>query len=279
MSDSFIRPLKSLTSKDVDLVGGKSANLGELLNTGLPVPDGFAITTLAYKKLVIESEFKTQISEILDTLDIDDFNSINSCSDQIRKIIENIPLSEDIISEISSSYASLGDNIEVAVRSSATAEDLPSASFAGQMDSFLYIKGIDNVLTSVKKCLSSVFSSRAISYRHEKNFDHFLVLASITIQKMLDPESAGVMFTLNPVSGNKNEIYIESSWGVGETIVQGKVDPDSFIVTKPNLDISSRNINTKKLMTIRGATQGKFAIADRASATEIDVPEDLQNKP
>ena len=279
MSESFIRPLKSITSKDVDLVGGKSANLGELLNTGLPVPDGFAITTLAYKKLVIESEFKTQISEILDTLDIDDFNSINSCSDQIRKIIENIPLSEDIISEISSSYASLGDNVEVAVRSSATAEDLPSASFAGQMDSFLYIKGIDNVLTSVKKCLSSVFSSRAISYRHEKNFDHFLVLASITIQKMLDPESAGVMFTLNPVSGNKNEIYIESSWGVGETIVQGKVDPDSFIVTKPNLDISSRNINIKKLMTIRGATQGKFAIADRASATEIDVPEDLQNKP
>ena len=279
MSDSFIRQLRSLSSQDVDLVGGKSANLGELLNAGLPVPDGFAITTLAYKKLVIESELKTQISEILDTLDIDDFNSINSCSDQIRKIIENITLSEDIISEISSSYASLGDNIEVAVRSSATAEDLPSASFAGQMDSFLYIKGIDNVLKSVKKCLSSVFSSRAISYRHEKNFDHFLVLASITVQKMLDPESAGVMFTLNPVSGNKNEIYIESSWGVGETIVQGKVDPDSFIVTKPNLDISSRNINTKKLMTIRGATQGKFAIADRASATEIDVPEDLQNKP
>ena len=279
MSDSFIRQLRSLSSQDVDLVGGKSANLGELLNAGLPVPDGFAITTLAYKKLVIESELKTQISEILDTLDIDDFNSINSCSDQIRKIIENITLSEDIISEISSSYASLGDNIEVAVRSSATAEDLPSASFAGQMDSFLYIKGIDNVLTSVKKCLSSVFSSRAISYRHEKNFDHFLVLASITVQKMLDPESAGVMFTLNPVSGNKNEIYIESSWGVGETIVQGKVDPDSFIVTKPNLDISSRKVNTKTLMTIRGATQGKFAIADRASATEIDVPEDLQNTP
>ena len=279
MPDSYIRQLKSLTSQDGELVGGKSANLGELLNAGLPVPDGFAITTLAYKKLVIESEFKTQISEILDTLDIDDFNSINSCSDQIRKIIENIPLSEDIISEISSSYASLGDNIEVAVRSSATAEDLPSASFAGQMDSFLYIKGIDNVLKSVKKCLSSVFSSRAISYRHEKNFDHFLVLASITVQKMLDPESAGVMFTLNPVSGNKNEIYIESSWGVGETIVQGKVDPDSFIVIKPSLDISSRNVNTKKLMTIRGATQGKFAIADRASATEIDVPDDLQNKP
>ena len=147
------------------------------------------------------------------------------------------------------------------------------------MDSFLYIKGIENVLKSVKKCISSVFSSRAISYRHEKNFDHFIVLASVTIQKMLDPESAGVMFTLNPVTGATNEIYIEGSWGVGETIVQGKVDPDSFIVQKPELNISSRNINTKKLMTIRGATQGKFSIADRASATEIDVPLDIQNKP
>ena len=279
MSNSYIRTLDSLNHKDGDIVGGKSANLGELLNAGLPVPGGFAITTTAYKELVIETESKNQIHDLLNNLDMDDFDSINSCSAQIRELIEKIPLPEALISEIQSSYRSLGDDIEVAVRSSATAEDLPSASFAGQMDSFLYIKGIENVLKSVKKCISSVFSSRAISYRHEKNFDHFIVLASVTIQKMLDPESAGVMFTLNPVTGATNEIYIEGSWGVGETIVQGKVDPDSFIVQKPELNISSRNINTKKLMTIRGATQGKFSIADRASATEIDVPLDIQNKP
>ena len=279
MSNSYIRPLDSLNYKDGDIVGGKSANLGELLNAGLPVPGGFAITTAVYKELVIETESKNQIHDLLNNLDMDDFDSINSCSAQIRELIEKIPLPEALISEIQSSYRSLGDDIEVAVRSSATAEDLPSASFAGQMDSFLYIKGIENVLKSVKKCISSVFSSRAISYRHEKNFDHFIVLASVTIQKMLDPESAGVMFTLNPVTGATNEIYIEGSWGVGETIVQGKVDPDSFIVQKPELNISSRTINTKKLMTIRGATQGKFSIADRASATEIDVPLDIQNKP
>ena len=279
MSNSYIRTLDSLNHKDGDIVGGKSANLGELLNAGLPVPGGFAITTAAYKELVIETESKNQIHDLLNNLDMDDFDSINSCSAQIRELIEKIPLPEALISEIQSSYRSLGDDVEVAVRSSATAEDLPSASFAGQMDSFLYIKGIENVLKSVKKCISSVFSSRAISYRHEKNFDHFIVLASVTIQKMLDPESAGVMFTLNPVTGATNEIYIEGSWGVGETIVQGKVDPDSFIVQKPELNISSRNINTKKLMTIRGATQGKFSIADRASATEIDVPLDIQNKP
>ena len=279
MSNSYIRTLDSLNHKDGDIVGGKNANLGELLNAGLPVPGGFAITTAAYKELVIETESKNQIHDLLNNLDMDDFDSINSCSAQIRELIEKIPLPEALISEIQSSYRSLGDDVEVAVRSSATAEDLPSASFAGQMDSFLYIKGIENVLKSVKKCISSVFSSRAISYRHEKNFDHFIVLASVTIQKMLDPESAGVMFTLNPVTGATNEIYIEGSWGVGETIVQGKVDPDSFIVQKPELNISSRNINTKKLMTIRGATQGKFSIADRASATEIDVPLDIQNKP
>ena len=279
MSNSYIRTLDSLNHKDGDIVGGKNANLGELLNAGLPVPGGFAITTTAYKELVIETESKNQIHDLLNNLDMDDFDSINSCSAQIRELIEKIPLPESIISEIQSSYRSLGDDAEVAVRSSATAEDLPSASFAGQMDSFLYIKGIENVLKSVKKCISSVFSSRAISYRHEKNFDHFIVLASVTIQKMLDPESAGVMFTLNPVTGATNEIYIEGSWGVGETIVQGKVDPDSFIVQKPELNISSRNINTKKLMTIRGETQGKFSIADRASATEIDVPLDIQNKP
>ena len=279
MSNSYIRTLDSLNHKDGDIVGGKSANLGELLNAGLPVPGGFAITTAVYKELVIETESKNQIHDLLNNLDMNDFDSINSCSAQIRELIEKIPLPESLISEIQSSYRSLGDDVEVAVRSSATAEDLPSASFAGQMDSFLYIKGIENILKSVKKCISSVFSSRAISYRHEKNFDHFIVLASVTIQKMLDPESAGVMFTLNPVTGATNEIYIESSWGVGETIVQGKVDPDSFIVQKPELNISSRNINTKKLMTIRGATQGKFSIADRASATEIDVPLDIQNKP
>ena len=279
MSNSYIRTLDSLNHKDGDIVGGKSANLGELLNAGLPVPGGFAITTAVYKELVIETESKNQIHDLLNNLDMDDFDSINSCSAQIRELIEKIPLPESLISEIQSSYRSLGDDVEVAVRSSATAEDLPSASFAGQMDSFLYIKGIENILKSVKKCISSVFSSRAISYRHEKNFDHFIVLASVTIQKMLDPESAGVMFTLNPVTGATNEIYIEGSWGVGETIVQGKVDPDSFIVQKPELNISSRNINTKKLMTIRGATQGKFSIADRASATEIDVPLDIQNIP
>ena len=142
MSNSYIRTLDSLNHKDGDIVGGKSANLGELLNAGLPVPGGFAITTAVYKELVIETESKNQIHDLLNNLDMDDFDSINSCSAQIRELIEKIPLPESLISEIQSSYRSLGDDVEVAVRSSATAEDLPSASFAGQMDSFLYIKGI-----------------------------------------------------------------------------------------------------------------------------------------
>ena len=206
MSDPFVLPLRELNQKDSNLVGGKSANLGELINAGLPVPDGFAITAIAYKKLVLDTNLKTEIGNILLNIDLNDFNSMDLASQQIRQLIENITLPEDLKSEILSFYNSLGDDIEVAVRSSATAEDLPSASFAGQMDSFLYIKGFENLLTSIKKCLSSVFSTRAISYRNEKNFDHFLVLASVTVQKMLDPESAGVMFTLNPVTGARDVV-------------------------------------------------------------------------
>ena len=189
------------------------------------------------------------------------------------------PIPPDIVSLISDNYELLGDNVEVAVRSSATAEDLPTASFAGQMDSFLFIHGTENVIKSIKKAFSSMFSPRAIYYRNEKGFDHFSVKISITIQKMLNPKSAGVMFTLNPVDGNTDVIYIEGSWGVGETIVQGKVEPDSFTVMKSDLSISKNNISTKKTMTIRGKTQGEYSIAERASITEVDVPEELQNQP
>tara|TARA_B100000949_G_C14279347_1_gene451096 strand:- start:674 stop:2992 length:2319 start_codon:yes stop_codon:yes gene_type:complete len=278
MPDSLTIDLKDLRSSDGPSVGGKNANLGELLNANIPVPDGFAITTLAYQQLILNTDIKTEIVDLLTELDVDDFDSLTSTSQKIRILIENITLPENLKSEIFSSYNSLGNDVEVAVRSSATAEDLPSASFAGQMDSFLYIKGYENVLTAFKKCLSSIFSPRAIAYRHEKNFDHFLVHASVTVQRMLNPESAGVMFTLNPVTGDRDVIYIESSWGVGETIVQGKVEPDSFILNKHDLSILEKNISNKKLMTIRGSTQGKFSIADRASVTEVDIPKDLQDK-
>ena len=277
--EGYILQLQELGLSDGSIVGGKNANLGELLNAELPVPDGFAITTNVYDRLFSTGNIQEKINNILNTVDFDSVTSLNSCSNEIRKIIEEIPIPSDIITLISDNYNLLGDNAEVAVRSSATAEDLPTASFAGQMDSFLFIRGTENVIKSIKKAFSSMFSPRAIYYRNEKGFDHFSVKISITIQKMLNPKSAGVMFTLNPVDGNTDVIYIEGSWGVGETIVQGKVEPDSFTIVKSDLSISKNTISTKKTMTIRGNTQGEYSIKERASITEVDVPEELQNQP
>ena len=183
------------------------------------------LLTENYKKGFIEIEDFGNITiyNILKKVDFDNIANLNSCIREIRKIIEEIPIPQNILALISENYNLLGTNVEVAVRSSATAEDLPTASFAGQMDSFLFIRGTENVIKSIKKTFSSMFSPRAIYYRNEKGFNHFSVKISITIQRMLSPKSAGVMFTLNPVDGNTDIIYIEGSWGVGETIVQGKV--------------------------------------------------------
>jgi len=279
LNKAYILQLKELRLDDGHIVGGKNANLGELLNAGLPVPNGFAITTHVYDELFSQGDTKEKIYNILKKVDFDNIANLNSCSREIRKIIEEIPIPQNILALISENYNLLGTNVEVAVRSSATAEDLPTASFAGQMDSFLFIRGTENVIKSIKKTFSSMFSPRAIYYRNEKGFDHFSVKIGITIQRMLSPKSAGVMFTLNPVDGNTDIIYIEGSWGVGETIVQGKVEPDSFTILKSDLSISKNTISTKKTMTIRGETQGEYSIAERASITEVDVPEELQNQP
>ena len=278
-SPNYCVNLRDLKSSDSAIVGGKNANLGELINAGLPVPGGFAITTDLYDRFLSTNDVKTKIESILKNVDVDNISNLNSVSNEIRKIIEEIEMPQDLVDIISENYQKLGDDVEVAIRSSATAEDLPNASFAGQMDSFLFIKGTQNVIKAIKKGFSSIFSPRAIYYRDEKNFDHFSVKISMGVQKMLNPKSAGVMFTLNPVDGNTDVVYIEGSWGVGETIVQGKVEPDSFVIDKSSFYISKKNISTKKSMTIRGNTQGEYSIAERASITEVNVPENLQNQP
>ena len=208
LNKAYILQLKELRLDDGHIVGGKNANLGELLNAGLPVPNGFAITTHVYDELFSQGDTKEKIYNILKKVDFDNIANLNSCSREIRKIIEEIPIPQNILALISENYNLLGTNVEVAVRSSATAEDLPTASFAGQMDSFLFIRGTGNVIKSIKKTFSSMFSPRAIYYRNEKGFNHFSVKISITIQRMLSPKSAGVMFTLNPVDGNTDIIYI-----------------------------------------------------------------------
>ncbi|MEN3034695.1 MAG: phosphoenolpyruvate synthase [Candidatus Methanosuratincola sp.] len=253
---SYVIFFDSLKKDDIPLVGGKCANLGELISFGVPVPPGFAITAEAYKLHISRNNLRDRIKEILSRMDVTDSDSLESSSREIRSIIESAPLPVELAEEIVAAYQKLGSMVKlkdppVAVRSSATAEDLPGASFAGQQDTYLFVSGKDALLKYVIKCFSSLFTPRAIAYRKEKGFDDMKVYLSVAVQKMVDSESSGVMFTLDPTTGNRDVVVIEGTWGIGEMIVQGKVSPDEWTVDKKTLTIIERNISRKEKMAIR----------------------------
>lgn len=245
---------KDLSKEDIPLVGGKCANLGELLGIGMPVPDGFAISSNAYKVFLKQTRFDKEVLSLLSEIDTSDIKSLQSISEKIRRKIENIKMPEDMEKEILKAYNELCKhsgkrNIAVAVRSSATAEDLPGASFAGQQDTFLNITQ-DNLIKSIKRCWSSLFTPRAIIYRKEKGFSHEDVLISVAVQKLILSYASGVMFTIEPVSGAEDKIVINASWGLGEAVVSGKVTPDEYIVEKGTFKIIQKNIAKKKMQMV-----------------------------
>lgn len=253
---SFIIFFDSLKKDDIPLVGGKCANLGELISFGIPVPPGFAITAEAYKLHIKRNNLQERIMEILSSMDASDSDSLERSSKEIRSLIESVPLPQELADEIVDAYEKLGRMLgakdpPVAVRSSATAEDLPGASFAGQQDTYLFVSGKDPLLKYVVKCFSSLFTPRAIAYRKEKGFDDMKVYLSVAVQKMVNSESSGVIFTLDPTTGNRDVVLIEGTWGIGEMIVQGKVSPDEWVVDKKTLSIVERNISKKEVMAIR----------------------------
>lgn len=263
-SQALILWFEELGKEDVPLVGGKCANLGEMINAGIPVPPGFAITAYAYKRFIEETEIAQKIYDILDETITDPRNpaQYEEASKKIRKLIESTPIPKEIRDAIVEAYRELSKKIGVkdvyvAVRSSATAEDLPGASFAGQQETYLNVRGEDDLLESVRKCWSSLFTPRAIFYRTEKGFRHEKVLISVAVQKMVNSRSAGVMFTIHPVTGDRNIIVIESVWGLGEAIVSGAVTPDHFEVDKNTLRILTKNIVKKEVEYIRDPKTGK----------------------
>ncbi|MEM4890724.1 MAG: phosphoenolpyruvate synthase, partial [Nitrososphaerota archaeon] len=269
------------------LVGGKCANLGEMINAGIPVPPGFAITAYAYKRFIEETGIAQKIYDILDETITDPRNpaQYEEASKKIRKLIESTPIPKEIRDAIVEAYRELSKKIGVkdvyvAVRSSATAEDLPGASFAGQQETYLNVRGEDDLLESVRKCWSSLFTPRAIFYRTEKGFRHEKVLISVAVQKMVNSRSAGVMFTIHPVTGDRNIIVIESVWGLGEAIVSGAVTPDHFEVDKNTLRILAKNIVKKEVEYVRDPKTGKTIHAkvpperqDAPSLTDEEVVE------
>jgi len=263
-SQKLILWFEELNKEDVPLVGGKCANLGEMINAGIPVPPGFAVTAYAYKRFIEETGIAQKIYDILDETITDpkDPKQYEEASKKIRKLIESTPIPEEIRKAIVEAYRELSKKIGqkdvfVAVRSSATAEDLPGASFAGQQETFLNVKGEKELLESVRKCWSSLFTPRAIFYRTEKGFRHEKVLISVAVQKMVNSRSAGVMFTLHPVTGDRSKIVVESVWGLGEAIVSGAVTPDHFEVDKNTFKILVKNIVKKEVEYIRDPKTGK----------------------
>lgn len=233
-------------------VGGKNASLGTMIGAGMPVPPGFAVTTEAYHTLREHSETRSKVNRTLRDVDLNDPVGLRRASQYIRMMIEAVAIDPKIEHEIRVSYDELCDrcgveDVPVAVRSSATAEDLPDASFAGQQDTYLWVRGGDAVVENVRRCWSSIFTDRAISYRHAMGHDHEVISMSVGVQKMVDPRVAGVAFTLNPHNGDRSQVAIDASWGLGEAVVAGEVTPDNFLVDKVLQEIVRRIISPKTI--------------------------------
>ncbi|HGR4994365.1 TPA: phosphoenolpyruvate synthase [Pseudomonas aeruginosa] len=290
--------LDKLGVHDVEHVGGKNASLGEMISNlagaGVSVPGGFATTAQAYRDFLEQSGLNDRIHAALDALDVDDVNALAKTGAQIRQWVMEAEFPARLDSEIRQAFAALAngnDNLAVAVRSSATAEDLPDASFAGQQETFLNIRGVDNVIRAAKEVFASLFNDRAIAYRVHQGFDHKLVALSAGVQRMVRSETgtAGVMFTLDTESGFRDVVFITGAYGLGETVVQGAVNPDEFYVHKPTLEagrpaILRRNLGSKAIKMIYGdeakagrsvkvvdvdrADRARFALSD-AEVTEL----------
>ena len=294
----YVVSLDKLGVHDVEHVGGKNASLGEMISNlagaGVSVPGGFATTAQAYRDFLEQSGLNDRIHAALDALDVDDVNALAKTGAQIRQWVMEAEFPARLDSEIRQAFAALAngnDNLAVAVRSSATAEDLPDASFAGQQETFLNIRGVDNVIRAAKEVFASLFNDRAIAYRVHQGFDHKLVALSAGVQRMVRSETgtAGVMFTLDTESGFRDVVFITGAYGLGETVVQGAVNPDEIYVHKPTLEagrpaILRRNLGSKAIKMIYGdeakagrsvkvvdvdrADRARFALSD-AEVTEL----------
>jgi pyruvate,water dikinase len=249
---------KDVSKEDVPLVGGKGANLGEMVRAGIPVPPGFILTAKSYDLFLKESGLAEEIAEGLADLDFDDSEKLHRAAKKIQQKILKAPVPKAIREKALKAYRRLDPGgTYVAVRSSATAEDLPDASFAGQQATFLNVRGEKELLEAINKCWASLFTPRAIFYRGEKGFDQLAVKIAVPVQKMVQSETSGVMFTIDPVTEDKWTLVIEAIWGLGELIVQGSVTPDTYRLKKKSLKIVEKKIGTQKIQLIKKGKKTK----------------------
>jgi pyruvate, water dikinase len=262
-------------------VGGKCASLGELIHAELDVPAGFAVTTTAHRLFLDRNDLRRRESELLESLDDENIGALQTASEALRSLVEEAALPPEVAASVREQYAELAarggsDSAPVAVRSSALAEDMATASFAGQLQTFLWIEGEDAVVEHIRRCWSGFFTPEALAYRKRLEIPEDDALMSVGVQRMVDARSAGVMFTLNPVNGDRSKIMIESTWGLGESVVSGAVNPDRFLVDKVTLDILERTIGSKETEQRFDAAAGALveaAVDDerRAASSLADV--------
>jgi pyruvate,water dikinase len=272
---SFVRWLDGYDPAERARLGGKNASLGELLAAGLPVPPGFAVTVDAYHTVRGHADVRQAVTALLDEVDLGDPAALEELSGAIRRRIEQVPLDAGVAAAVRAAYAELCDRcacdpVPVAVRSSATSEDLPDASFAGEHDTYLWVRGPEDVLRHLTRCWSSLFTARAIAYRRERGYDHDVVAMSVGVQKMVRPTASGVAFTLNPRDGDRSQVAIEAAWGFGEGIVSGEVTPDSFLVDKVLGEIVQRTISDKAV---------EYRLVDRDRVERVPVDQDRRTAP
>ena len=262
---------KEVGKNDGGLVGGKGANLGEMTRAGIPIPQGFIVTSEAYFRFLDASNLRPRIKEMLKGVDVENAEELERRSGEVRKLISGSKIPVEVAKDIMVNYLKMGSvfrDCPVAVRSSATAEDLADASFAGQQDSYLNVSGEASVVVRVRSCWASLFGGRAIYYRERKKFDHFKVGIAVVVQKMVNSEISGVMFTVDPVSGNKDYLIIEAGWGYGDYIVQGVITPDHYEVFKRDLKVIRYDVVKQKIMEVKARNEVK----------RVQVPKSKQNR-
>ncbi|MCA9802043.1 MAG: phosphoenolpyruvate synthase, partial [Cyanobacteria bacterium HKST-UBA02] len=281
----FIKSFDEISLADVPLVGGKNASLGELVKSvaihGIQVPHGFCVTAPAYRLILEDGKIKDEIEKLLEGVDKSNLDDLSSRARACRVLIKKAGIPDAVAEEIRQAYRKLsaehGHEVDVAVRSSATAEDLPDASFAGQQETFLNIRGEEALLEACLNCFASLFTDRAVSYRIDKGFDHMVVSLSIGVQKMVrsDLSSSGVIFTLDTESGFRDVVLVTSSYGLGENIVAGRVDPDEFLVFKTTLQKGFDPILRRRV----GAKQYRMIYSGHGTRTTRNIevrPEDRE---
>jgi pyruvate,water dikinase len=261
--------------EDTGVLGGKNASLGTLTGAGLPVPPGFAVSADCYRKALADNGLTGQIDALIAGVDPRDTASVAAAGAQARALIGSLGMTAGLAEAIGAAYARLGgqcgdDALPVAVRSSATCEDQPDASFAGEHDTYLWVRGTDAVAAHVLRCWASLFTDRGIAYRLERGYARTSVAMSVGVQQMVRPRAAGVAFTLNPLDGDRSQIAIDASWGFGEAVVSGEVTPDNFLVDKVMGTIGRRTISAKTL---------EYRLTADDAVTAVEIEADRQSVP